>query len=128
MICNISFVCVIIFNIFAFVNYYIWYMKLSSEIRILLLTLLANDEIVSSWGVTDIDISFSSLSFNVNGFLYTGRVVITPDSLGSYSVKLATKTLGNIDLNRIVQMLDLEIEKSEDYIDNLTLWIKKADL
>ena len=103
-------------------------MKLSSEIRILLLTLLANDEIESSWGGTDIDISFSSLSFNVKGFLYTGRVVITPDSLGSYSVKLATKTLGNIDLNRIVQMLDLEIEKSEDYIDNLTLWIKKADL
>ena len=102
-------------------------MKLSSEIRILLLTLLANDEIASSWGITDIDISFSSVSFNVNGFLYTGRVAISPDSLDSYSILLTTKTLGNIDLNRIIQVLDSEIEKSEDYIDKLTLWIKQAD-
>lgn len=101
-------------------------MKLSSEIRILLLALLANDEIASSWGITDIDISFSSVSFNANGFLYTGRVVISPDSLDSYSIQLATKTLSNIDINKIVQVLDSEIEKSEDYIDKLTLWIKKG--
>lgn len=100
-------------------------MKLSSEIRILLLTLLANDEIASSWGITDIDISFSSVSFNANGFLYTGRVVISPDSLDSYSITLGTKTLENIDLDRVVPILDSEIEKSEDYTDALTLWIKK---
>ena len=86
--------------------------------------LLANDEIVGSWGITDIEISFNSISFNVNGFLYVGRVLIFPNDSNLYTIELSTQTFEHIELDRVVQVLDSEIEKSEDYIQELTLWIK----
>ena len=99
-------------------------MTLSSPIQTLLLMLLANDEIVGSWGITDIEISFNSISFNVNGFLYVGRVLIFPNDSNLYTIELSTQTFEHIELDRVVQVLDSEIEKSEDYIQELTLWIK----
>lgn len=92
-------------------------MKLSKSIKKVLSLFLNHEITVLSWGVTAINIQEKTIDFSVNGLKYKGTVSIMPkDSL--YCVLLGDKTIMCTDWN-LIYCLDNEIEKTENYSDEL---------
>ena len=85
-------------------------MKLSNSIRQALLTLLNQNIIVASWGLSNICIKES---FFVEGFKYKGSVVISEFNDG-YKVIMNKHTLF-CKLDSLVINLDEFIEKTTNY-------------
>ena len=87
---------------------------ISENIRKLLLRLLSEDVIVASWGISDIKISETTLSFSVNGFKFQENVMIEAlDICDGYNVCLNQSCIGHCKLDGIVTILDERIERSE---------------
>ena len=87
---------------------------ITENIRKLLLCFLSEDVIVASWGISDITISETTLSFSVNGFKFQGNVMIEAgDICDEYSVSLNQSCIGHCKLDGIVTILDERIERSE---------------
>ena len=97
---------------------------MKKETKALLAKLLEDEVIVLSWGITNIQISVSCVSFDVNGFKYKGTVSIELDNEG-YRIVLKDKTV-NSSLDDIVTVLDNEIEKTGNYISDIINTTKKS--
>lgn len=95
---------------------------MNEELKQLILVLLADKIKVTSWGITNINTSDSSLEFNVSGFLYQGKVKIDA-LLESYIICINGDTI-KCQLEEVVSILDSKIEKSSNYIEDITEWIK----
>lgn len=93
---------------------------LTDKIRILLLTLLQQDVIVASWGITDVVITSIKLSFFVYGFKYKGRVLIQArESDDLYDIYMGNQIIKSCKTEDIVSSLDSLIECDKDYLYSL---------
>jgi hypothetical protein len=98
-------------------------MALTTSLKLLLVKFLNESITVGSWGVTDILVEESRLTFKVNGFLYQGTVEIhVNDSL--YSVSLAGDKF-TTSLDTLVSKLDEKIERTPNYTSDLIEWLEK---
>lgn len=88
-----------------------------------LICLLQEEEKVSSWGICQINIDENTINFNVDGFLYKGRISIKCDET-CYEIRFehGTKILcaNTIEL---ADILDSNIEKTENYQQDLENWL-----
>ena len=92
---------------------------MSEKYRNLLLRLLEDVMIVSSWGISNITISEPKLSFNVDGFKYHGEVTIDALDESQYNVYLNGESVGRFKLNDLVPYLDRMIELSDSEYQKL---------
>lgn len=84
---------------------------ISENLRKLLFCLIKNDVIVTSWGLTDINISESKLIFSVNGFKYRGKVKIeVSDCTDFYNIYFEGNDMEKCDIVQIISFLDMKIE------------------
>lgn len=84
------------------------------DIRELLLCLLYDEIIVSSWGISDINVTETIVSFYVAGFKYQGKVVIEVKDGSTYEIILDNEKLGCFTIDAIVKTIDERVEKSEN--------------
>jgi len=92
------------------------------NIKKVLLILLNEEFLVSSWGLSDISITGTSIYFHVDGFVYKGGIRIGCDNLG-YQITFDDGRIIHCSLHDLVSVLDSNIEKNDDYIQNLELWL-----
>lgn len=96
---------------------------MKKEIRNLVNRLLHEELIVQSWGITNIQIIENVIRFEVCGFKYKGLIIISTDANG-YNVNIGNKNIQS-SLDNIINVLDDEIEKTENYTSDLSKWINK---
>lgn len=94
------------------------------EIREVLVLLLGARGVVASWGMSNININPHSLSFNVNGLRYKGKVRIVPAPEAQYAVILRNGNKLYCTAEDMVYQLDTIIEHTESYSDDLLKWIR----
>ena len=96
------------------------------NVRNLLLRILEEKEIVTSWGIGTIDFEENALSFSVNGFNYRGIVNITVKSLTYVDITFTDKhkTICNIDISSVVTIIDREVEVTNDYCQSIKDWLR----
>jgi len=87
-----------------------------------LICLLQEEEKVSSWGICKINIDDSTINFNVDGFLYKGRISIKCDET-CYEIYFEHgKKLCCANAIELTDILDSNIEKTENYQQDLENW------
>lgn len=91
---------------------------MKEELKALLKRFLKEEITVLSWGITNIHILDCSLRFDVSGMKYDGTVFISIATNG-YKIRLDTKDL-IANLDDIIRILDDEIEKTENYVSDLS--------
>ena len=82
--------------------------------------------ITCSWGVKEIEQSVDSLCFIVEGFKYQGKITIT--IIDDRCVIHFDHTDENFELDNIanlVEYLDRKIELTNDYVQDVTSWLKE---
>jgi hypothetical protein len=99
--------------------------RLSEPFRRLLLTLLINSTEVSSWGITDINITDDVLSFCVNGFKYQGQVKLSVSNSDHFTIQLGSHSFENVKLVDVFVILDSAIEQTDSYNEDLQNYIQK---
>lgn len=97
---------------------------LTHETKELILSLIRNKNIVCSWGIHNIIITSSAISFDVDGFKYKGQVEIKSNKSSYYSIYMNNQLACNCDIEHIVSQLDLMIETSESYCHDITVWVE----
>ena len=91
-----------------------------------LICLLKEDEKVSSWGISNINIDECSINFNVDGFLYKGGVSIRCDET-YYEIHFeGEKKIRCLDASELTEILDSNIEKSYNYQHDLENWLSSC--
>lgn len=95
---------------------------MNDKIKKALVSLLNEDIIVTSWGITNIIINDTSVGFEVSGFLYKGKVKLYPCESG-YSIKLENADTVQCSLEELIRTLDTKIERSENYECRLQEWL-----
>lgn len=98
-------------------------MKLTKEIRNLLITLLGNQDTVASWGISNILIRKKCICFDVSGFKYQGPVEISASCNSCYGVKIGENDFGTVKLGDVISTLDNGIEYTETYYDDIEKWV-----
>lgn len=94
------------------------------KIRMLIIELLKSQSIVESWGISSIDISNDSVSFDVIGFQFQGNVTLEYVS-NRYSIKLNNKVVSSAVLKDVVKTLDTLIEVGDMYYGDIMNWVNK---
>lgn len=96
---------------------------MNKNVKKALVCLLTEEEKVSSWGITNITIEESSINFNVDGFLFKGRINITYDET-YYEINFELgKKIRCIDAEELIDVLDSNIEKTDNYQHDLENWL-----
>ena len=96
---------------------------MEKELKIVMLTLLADKIKAMSWGITNILITNAEIEFNVSGFLYQGKVhIIAKD--GVCCISLQGKEI-KCSIGEITNTLDMLIERSSNYTSELEAWVKQ---
>lgn len=94
-------------------------MVFSKLIRQFMVSSIERSIIVSSWGISDIQISENKIEFNVCGFNFNGHIelhelndilIVTTSDAISLSFK---------SVNDVIDYLDLKIEYDENYLSNI---------
>lgn len=96
-----------------------------SEIKRLAITLLQEEVVLASWGITKVEIEETNLRFQVNGLKYRGLVNLHIVEDGNYEVIIGGINRGIIRLENILSFLDGEIENTDAYSQDLEKWIDK---
>lgn len=96
-----------------------------SAIRRLAMTLLQEEVVIASWGITKVEIEDTNLCFYVNGLKYSGPVNISVLDSGDYEVFFGEESHGVQSLETIVSFLDNTIEMTDSYSKDLECWINK---
>lgn len=91
---------------------------MNEKIKKALITLLNEEVIIASWGIANMTINPTSFEFQVEGFIYQGRVKIDILDDG-YRVGFETGTSFDCSDEDLVTILDRHIEKTNDYLDKL---------
>ena len=99
-------------------------MKISENIKAMMICFLNNNIITSSWAMSEITISEKRIDFNVNGLNFSGKIAIKDLFNGQYSVSTEGGVIFVCDLKNLLSKLDNYIEKSNDYDLKLQKWIK----
>ena len=87
-----------------------------------MIVLLKQREIISSWGISDVHINGNVLSFQVDGFIYKGYICIICNT--SYcEAKFANGKTIKCNVLDLSKVLDAAIEKDENYLLNLETWL-----
>lgn len=100
---------------------------MKTELKELLVELLTHEIVVGSWGLSQIKIEETVVSFHVFGFKYKGRVQIKCHKKG-YSVTIGMTTIKDLELSNVVEVIDNKIELSTDYVNNIAKWVSKMNL
>ena len=95
---------------------------MNEKIKKALVYLLNEEIVVTSWGITNININDTSVRFEVSGFLYKGKVELTPCESG-YIIKLDNAENIHCQLEELVRTLDTRIERGESYESQLQEWL-----
>lgn len=96
---------------------------MDKNVKKALICLLKEEEKVLSWGITNISIDESSINFNVDGFLYKGSISIRCDET-YYEIHFdCGKIIRCIDAADLTNILDSNIEKTENYQHDLETWL-----
>lgn len=91
---------------------------MNEKIKKALATLLEEEVIVASWGIYNMVFNETSFEFHVEGLIYQGRVVISLyDS--NYRIIFDNERFIDCSLDQLVNTLDVNIEKTSDYLCNL---------
>jgi len=100
---------------------------MKKSIKNLIVLFLEKEEIVSSWGLSNIRILDNELIFYVNAFKYTGDISIVSKENDLFMVKMrATSTeYEDIQTSQIIDFIDTHIEKTDDYLIDLATWLQK---
>lgn len=96
-----------------------------SAVRRLAMTLLHEEVIIASWGITKVEIEDTNLCFYVNGLKYSGPVKICVLNSGDYEVYFGEESHGIQGIETIVSFLDNTIEMTDSYNKDLECWINK---
>lgn len=88
-----------------------------------LIFLLSEEEIVSSWGISNITIDENSINFNVDGFLYKGRISIKYVETYFEISFGCDKKIRCVDATELTEILDSNIEKTDNYQHDLEKWL-----
>ena len=96
---------------------------MEKELKIVMLTLLADKIKAMSWGITNILITNVEIEFNVSGFLYQGKVHITAKD-GVCCISLQGKEI-KCSIGEITGTLDMLIERGSNYTSELEAWVKQ---
>ena len=92
---------------------------MNETIKAALIALLNEEIIVESWGFSNLTVCQSSFEFNVDGIIYQGKVKISLNEL-SYRVGFDNGHTIDCSLDDLVNTLDINIEKTDDYPTILT--------
>lgn len=88
-----------------------------------LICLLKEEDKVSSWGISNINIDESSINFNVDGFLYKGNICIKCYET-CYEIHFEReKNIRCLNADELTDILDNSIEKSDNYLYDLEQWL-----
>lgn len=91
---------------------------ISENVKMLLLSLLKDEVIVASWGISNINISETQLSFSVSGFKYQGCVTIAVKDSSYCELFFDKEKLGCFTFDEVVSVIDENAEKSESCYHN----------
>ncbi|MBO4416753.1 MAG: hypothetical protein J5801_01370 [Bacteroidales bacterium] len=97
--------------------------KMYDSIRKIALRLLKEDVIVASWGITNVELFESHISFHVNGLKYSGMVEVKAKDCDEYEILLDGASIGKGHLDSIVNIIDNAVEKTDCYQQRLEEWI-----
>lgn len=96
---------------------------MNKNVKKALVCLLKEEEKVSSWGISNINIDESSIKFNVDGFLYKGCISIKCDET-YYDIHFeGDKKLRCLNATELADILDSNIEKTDNYQHDLENWL-----
>lgn len=101
-------------------------MAISKSMRKLSETMLGEEVILASWGISNVILNENTMTFTVSGFKYTGPVEIVSQGDNSYQVALGNIVIGTFTCDTIVEALDRAIERTEDYPNTLRGWLSKV--
>ncbi|MCL2510478.1 MAG: hypothetical protein FWF09_00335 [Bacteroidales bacterium] len=100
--------------------------KVQKSIVALASELLKEQEKFCSWGAKKIIIKENAMFFSVSGFKFYGKIRIIANSENSYKIVLKNpnyeKVIENIALIEIVEKIDSEVEKTDNYVKTLLDW------
>lgn len=94
---------------------------MDDKVKRMLLVLLQEKDLVASWGISQIHVKETSISFNVAGFLYQGQVTVSADG-ANYEIRFASGDFCDTSLENLVSDLDRHIEKDSRYLQRLETW------
>lgn len=95
---------------------------MNASIKNALIVFIEEKDIVSSWGITNISVNDYTIAFNVNGFIYSGSIVIFCNT-SCYKIVFSDGKTIECSINELVSVLDTNIEYSQDYEKKLRKWI-----
>lgn len=96
---------------------------MDGKIRTALISLLNEEVIVASWGLTDLTIKDTSFEFFVSGFIYQGKVTVAVQE-SDCLISLDNGNTFKCAINNLVQSIDCMIEKTSEYDTKIIEWIK----
>ena len=100
-------------------------MRLTQDLRQLLLAFLDDQAKVASWGISNIQIEEDRLCFDVNGFIFHGPVEIKIQNDHFYHVKIGDNDLGQLLIEDLINTMDASIEHTQNYLIDLEKWLLK---
>lgn len=96
---------------------------MTKEIKQIVVTLLKDSTIASSWGISNIRIMSNSVIFSVNAMKYKGDVTIKT----TFNKKCIVTCGDGIDTpctyDTLLNMIDAKIEYSDNYIEEVEKWL-----
>ena len=95
---------------------------MNKNLKRVMIVLLKEKEIISSWGISNVHMKGNVLSFQVDGFIYKGSICIVCNTSYCEARFANSKTIkcNALDLSKV---LDAAIEKDENYLLNLETWL-----
>ena len=103
-------------------------MKLDRSLRLALITLLKDNVTVKSWGISNINIKPTILTFDVDGMKFKGTVSIEVSGTSKYTISIGHISYANCIPNNMVRFIDEKIEYTADYTIVLGEWIRKKEI
>lgn len=98
------------------------YSIIRTNVRRALICLLNEEEKVSSWGITNINIEENSINFDVDGFLFRGHISIKCEET-YFEIQMEGGKNIMCVVSELTDTLDSSIEKAENYQQNLEKWL-----
>lgn len=100
-------------------------MNINKALKSVLITLVNNDAITASWGISNIDIKANTLSFDVSGLMYKGSIKIETFNEYEFFIHIGGQVFTLYNVNDLSVFLDKKIERTPDYISDLEQWLSK---
>ena len=96
---------------------------MTKEIKQIVVTILKNSTIASSWGISNIRIMRNSVFFSVEAMKYKGDVVIKATPNEECIVTFRDGINISCTHDTLVKTIDEKIEYSENYIEEIQKWL-----